>query len=118
MNSWFKGRMQSFKYALHGVRLMLHQPNFRIHIVIFTCVICLAYFLQVSLTDWALLIIVSGLVFVAEGINTAIETLTDLVTLEKNKRAGIAKDIAAGAVLLAAVIAVTAGLIIFSKYLL
>ncbi len=118
MKSWINQRRLSFKYAINGIRLMTKQTNFRIHIIVFSLVVALATYLQISSNDWVLILLVSGLVFVAEGINTAIESLTDLVTMEKNKQAGNVKDIAAGAVLIAAIISITTGLIIFSKYIL
>jgi diacylglycerol kinase (ATP) len=109
-----KKRMRSFGFAWNGIRLMFAtQPNAVIHFIAMVLVVVLGFFFQISLTEWALVVFAIGLVLSAEAFNTALENLVDLASPEYNERAGRVKDIAAGAVLLAAICAVIIGLIIF-----
>jgi diacylglycerol kinase len=75
-------------------------------------VIVLGIVFKLTIPEWCWLIFVIGLVFITEMLNTAIEFLTDLVSPEYNPLAKKVKDVAAGAVLFAAIIAVIIGLII------
>ena len=63
--------------------------------------------------EWIACIILFGLVISLELINTAIETTVDIAMPEKNEKAKLAKDVAAGAVLMSAIMAIVVGLIIF-----
>lgn len=99
--------LQSFGFAFRGIWLVARiERNFQIHLVAGVCVIGMAYWLECRPLEWAVLLLSMGLVFVAEALNTAIETVVDLVSPEFNTLAGRAKDVAAGAVLLAALTAV------------
>jgi diacylglycerol kinase len=69
--------------------------------------------LEISRTDWLAVVLAIGLVLVAEATNTALEELVNFVSPEYHKQAGIVKDVAAGAVLLAAIIALVVGLLVF-----
>ena len=114
-----KKRILSFKYAIQGVVYLLKtQPNSRIHLLAAIAVVLLAYGLEVSNAEWGVLMLAIGSVIAAETFNTSIEALTDLVSPEHHRLAGIAKDTAAGAVLLTAMGAAAAGLIIFVPKLL
>lgn len=73
---------------------------------------------QIKRQEWIIIIFCMGFVFVTEMVNTAIEKSVDLVSQSENKKAGIIKDIAAGAVFIAAFTALVIGLIIFIPYLL
>jgi len=98
---------QSFGYAIRGIWLVAQsERNFQLHLLAIVVVIPLAVFVDCSALDWAILCLAMGLVLVAESLNTAIETVVDLVSPEYHPLAGRAKDIAAGGVLLAAVTAV------------
>ena len=98
---------ESFGYAIRGIWLLTQRErNFQIHLVASVVVIILAIVVRCNAYDWALLCVAMGLVLVAESLNTAIETVVDLVSPEYHPLAGRAKDIAAGAVLLAALTAV------------
>lgn len=108
----------SFKYALEGVISALkEEPNLKIHILIAIVVLGLSYFLQISKQDWINIILVIGFVFAIEFTNTAIEAVVDAFTDKKHPGAKLAKDISAGAVLLAALTAVILGILIFVPYL-
>ena len=105
--------IKSFQYAIAGVAYVLRtQRNAKIHAAAFMVVLAMAAWLQLPALHWAVLILTSGLVFVAEIANTVIETLVDLVSPDHHDLAGRAKDVAAGAVLCAAVLAVVVGAIV------
>ena len=109
-----KARARSFRYAFRGLMLVfLHQHNFRIHVTAALAAILLGIIFKISSTEWMFIIAAIGLVFTAETFNTAIEEMTDLVSPQQNNKAGNIKDIAAGAVLLAAFTALAIGLVIF-----
>lgn len=104
-----------FRYAWKGItHLIRTQRNARIHLAIAAIVIIAGYLLDISTTEWLIVTVCTGMVFSAEIFNTAVEYLTDLVSPGYNKTAGTVKDLAAGAVLVAALAAAGAGLIIFA----
>ena len=109
-----KKRVKSFKYAFSGISyLVKSQHNAWIHLTVMVFVIIAGVALDVSFTEWCFLIFAIGFVLAAEAFNTAIEELTNLVSPEYNQKAGKVKDVAAGAVLIAAIVAAITGLIIF-----
>jgi diacylglycerol kinase len=109
-----KKRIESFKYAFRGIAMVLKsEKNMLIHLIISILVLICGILFQISTTEWMICLLCFGLVFSTEMINTAIETLVDLVSPNHHKLAGKAKDIAAGAVLVAAIFAAITGLIIF-----
>ena len=108
------GRLRSFVYAGRGiVQVFRSEPNAKIHLLAAGLVMTLGVVLNVSKRDFALLAFAITLVFVTETINTAIERLTDLASPEHHPLAAQAKDIAAGAVLLASIGAMVIGAIVF-----
>ncbi len=98
----------SFKYAWAGVRYAFAtQRNFRIHTIIGTLAISLGLFLKVSAVEMALVTLTCAIVMVLELLNTAIESVVDLTVKQTyHELAKIAKDCAAGAVLISAIAAV------------
>ena len=76
-------------------------------------VIISGFIFKISITEWIICIVLFGLVITVELINTAIETTVDIVMPEKNEKAKLAKDIAAGAVLVSAIASAIIGIIIF-----
>lgn len=107
-------RWSGFADAWNGLRLLVRtQPNARVHLAATLAAWLLGALLRLTLGEWAALVIVTALVWVAEGLNTAIEMIVDLVSPERQPLAGWAKDVAAGAVLLAAAAAVLVGAILF-----
>lgn len=109
-----KKRLNSFKYAGAGIAdLIRNTPNAKIHLAAALLSIFLAYYFSVSKMEWCMIIFCIALVFAAEALNTALEYLTDLVTSDYHELAKKAKDVAAGAVLIAATGSVCIGLIIF-----
>ena len=104
----------SFKYAIEGIITGIkNETNMKIHITIMIFVIIFGIVLKISKIEWIICIILFGLVISSELMNTAIENTVDLITMEKNPKAKIAKDVAAGAVLVNAVTSAIIGLLIF-----
>ncbi len=109
----FKQIYKSFYFAGSGLIYALKsQRNMRIHLTIFLLVLLICRWLKISSVEWAIIIFVAGLVFITELLNTALETTVDLEIQEYNKQAGIVKDLAASAVLVASVVSVIIGIII------
>jgi len=117
-NFSLRARTKSFQYAFAGLgHVIQNEHNARIHITASIAVILAALHFQLSLRDFALLVLVITAVFFAETINTAFEHLCDVVSPEKNQSVKFAKDIAAGAVLICTIGACLIGLIIFLPYI-
>jgi len=111
-------RWESFRCALAGVAYVLRtQRNAHIEIAATAIVIAVGLWLQVTRLEWVLLATTIGLVFAAEMINTAVECAVDLITLEHIPLARIAKDVAAGGVLITILAACVVGLLIFGPRL-
>jgi undecaprenol kinase/diacylglycerol kinase (ATP) len=89
------------------------EHNARIHLVAAIIVIAGGIVFSVSLLSWVLLVLAIGLVFMAELINTSLEHLADVISPEKNEKIKKAKDLAAAAVLVSAIMAVVIGLMVF-----
>jgi len=107
-------RLKSFTYAFKGLILFLKtEHNAWLHLAAAFLVICLGFALKISNYDWCLLSGSIGMVFITEAFNTAIEKLTDVVSPEHSEKAGMVKDIAAGAVLIASMVALVTGALIF-----
>ena len=85
----------------------------KVHILIMLLVIIAGIILEISQTEWCICITLFAIVISAELFNTAIETVVDMITKEKNEKAKLAKDISAGAVVVVAIAAAIIGLIIF-----
>ncbi|PEJ93059.1 diacylglycerol kinase family protein [Bacillus toyonensis] len=113
-----KGKLlDSFGYAIAGIFFCLrHERNMRIHYLAAVIVICCGFYFHITKIEWVVLLIVIGIVMGLEMVNTAVEKTVDLVIADIHPFAKIAKDVAAGAVLLFAVIAVIIGAIIFVPY--
>jgi diacylglycerol kinase (ATP) len=109
-----RSRVKSFSHALAGLRQFVgREHNARIHVAATLAVIVTGFLLHVSYTEAAILAVVTGLVWVAEIVNTCMERLSDVITRERHPEIKLVKDLAAGAVLVAAIIAVVTGLLIF-----
>lgn len=98
-------------FAWHGLRLAVcRESSFRTHLLAAAGVLAVLLALRPALVWWAVLALASGLVLVAELLNSALEALVDHLHPERHPEIGAAKDIAAGAVLVASLIAVGVGL--------
>lgn len=110
----FRARLQSFRYAIRGLMILIREePNARIHLTATALVGLTAYSWGVSRAEGAALALAIGLVFAAEALNTAIETLCDLVSAERNEGIGRVKDLAAAAVLMASLAALAVAVFVF-----
>lgn len=115
----FKSRLGSFRFALNGLRSLLkYEHNSRIHFVAAIITIVLGIIFRINLSEWSLLIVVIGIVFITELFNSSLESLADRIDSEWNEQIRKAKDYAAAAVLVSAVIAIIAGCLIFIPKLL
>lgn len=114
----FTGRIRSFKYAFSGIGIMIQsQHNAWLHTLATSLVIGAGLFLQITRLEWNWLILAIMAVWSAEALNTAFEFLADATTTSYHPLIGKAKDVAAGAVLIAAIGSVIIGLLIFSPYI-
>ncbi|MGQ9904947.1 MAG: diacylglycerol kinase family protein [Anaerolineae bacterium] len=106
--------LASFRFACEGVAHAFRtQRNFRIHCAILLAVIVAGAVTGLAVEQWAILAAVTGLVFQAELLNTAIEAITDRASPDIHPLAKVAKDCAAGGVLVSAIVAVVVGALIF-----
>lgn len=106
--------LRSFKYALSGIRFALKsERNMRFHCGAAAVVIALGLWLSISRMEWCLILIAIALVMSLELVNTAIEQAVNLASPDRHPVAKAAKDVAAGAVTLAAFFASIIGLIVF-----
>lgn len=107
----------SFKYALEGIAAALRQePNLKFHLLIGLLIIILSAFLKISTQDFIIILILIGFVVAVELTNTAIEAVVDGFTENSHPAAKMAKDISAGAVLVAATTAAVVGIWIILPY--
>lgn len=105
---------KSFGYAFEGIFAGIRgERNMKIHCFAAVCVIVAGVLFHISVTEWCICLVLFGLILSLELVNTAIEAVVDLVTEDKKPLAKLAKDTAAGAVLIADVMAAMAGLLIF-----
>ena len=113
IREYFVARAQSFEHAFHGWCYVLRtQRNAWIHAAISAAVLLMAFWLRLLLRDWAVLVLTIALVWAAEFINTALEALVDLVSPQQHPLARVGKDVAAAAVLLAALASILVGLLL------
>lgn len=109
-----KKKSIGFSYAFNGIKEVIKmERNFQIHLISATLVIIIGIFLNISLVEWLIITLTIGLVLIAELINSAIEQIIDYIKPDRHPTAKLIKDIGAGAVLVAAIIAVIVGLIVF-----
>lgn len=114
MESW----RRRFGFAIRGFSETLRrEPSMRVHAAAALAVAGMAWWLRVSSVEAAVLLLAIGLVISAEVMNTAVERLADRVCRERDEGIRIAKDAAAGAVLVASVAAAVAGLLILGPKL-
>lgn len=115
----FRFRLKSFRYAFNGIKEALNsQANLFVHCVATCIVVAMGAYVELNRCEWMAIVIACGFVWATEIINTSIEYLTDLVSPNYHEKAGKVKDLAAGAVLVAAITAGIIGLLIFVPHLL
>ena len=116
--SW-KARLKSFSYAGSGFRALFRtEHNAWIHFTLTGAALLSGVVLGISRVEWIALVIAFGLVWMAEIFNTCLEKVMDFLTEERHPQIKIIKDLAAAAVLTAAIVAFVVGLLIFIPKLL
>lgn len=110
--------IRSFRYATEGTAYLLRtQANVRIHLLAAIAVIALCSFLSLNSIEWAIIGLCIAFVWSSEAFNTAIETLCDRITTERDQQIKIVKDVSAAATLFAAIGAACTGVIVIGPKL-
>jgi diacylglycerol kinase len=105
--------VRSFRFAFAGLGYLFRtQRNARIHLIVGTIACALGAWLKIGRVEWAVIVFTIALVLILEGLNTAMEAAIDLASPEVHPLAKVAKDLAAGMVLIAAIASVAVGLLI------
>ncbi|MGB5942711.1 MAG: diacylglycerol kinase family protein [Leeuwenhoekiella sp.] len=116
-NGFFKGRLLAFKYAFQGAwYLFKNEPPVKVQFITALVVCAAGFYFDITRTEWMLQLLSIGLVLSIEGCNTAIEKIADFIHPEYHVKIGVIKDVAAGAVFIAATAAFIVGLIIYVPY--
>jgi len=111
---FLKSRIESFHFAIKGLQHVIKtQKNAHIHLIASFLVIMLAVWLEISLNHWITLFLVIGLVWISEFLNTALEVIVNLASPDRHPLAKVGKDVGAASVLIAAILAVIIGILIF-----
>lgn len=110
----FKRFLSSFKYSLQGLKYAYkNEQSMLIHFIATLLIVILGFLLNISLTEWAIVLIAIGVTLAAELINTAIEAAVDLITLEIHPLAKVAKDCGSAATFVFSMLTAVIALIIF-----
>ena len=122
INRYLQARIRSFGYAFNGLRVLLltqphAQPHAQLHALATVAVLIAGKILHLHRWEWVAILLCIGMVWMAEALNTALEFLADEVSLEKRERIGKAKDVAAGGVLITALISVAVAVLVFRNHL-
>lgn len=106
--------MQTFKHAWDGfVTLIRTQWNARIHLAMTVLVLVLAWRFKIDKGEWIAVLLAVSIVWITEAFNTAIEVICDMIEPNQNPKIKIIKDVAAGGVLIGAIISLAVGIIVF-----
>lgn len=112
-------RRGGFRDAVRGLVWMARtQSHARVHLTATAFVLGLSAWLQLGFVEWGLVLFAIGAVWTAEAFNSALEELADALHPEHDAGVGRAKDVAAGAVLIAAITAALVGLLVLGRRLL
>ena len=115
----FRKVLRSFRFAGQGIiDLFRYENNAKVHLLLATLVIAAGVYLDLSRTEWAVILTQIGLVWAAEAFNTAIEKLCDFVSPGLHPQIKAVKDMSSGAVLILSITAVAVGIIILGSHLL
>jgi diacylglycerol kinase len=118
MYDFITGRIRGGGYALKGAWLLLrHEPSIQVQFVLSILVTIAGFYFDITATEWVMQLLAIGLVMCTEGLNTAVENIADFVHPDFHIKIGRIKDVAAGAVFFAAVIASIIGAIIYVPYI-
>ncbi len=115
--SFLVGRLRGGKYALKGAWILVStEPSIQVQAVIAILMTLLGFYIGITPTEWMLQIFAIGLVISIEGLNTAAEGIADFMHPDFHSKIGYIKDVAAGAVFIAAITATIIGLLIYVPY--
>ena len=117
LSVWARRRANSFGYAFKGLSRLYRETNARIHALATLLVVAIGVTLHLAPLEWTLLALAATVVWVAEALNTALEALSDAAVPQYSPLIATAKDVAAGAVLLAAFGAAAVGVLVFLPHL-
>ncbi|SDH34285.1 diacylglycerol kinase [Winogradskyella thalassocola] len=107
-------RIKSVGFAFKGMLILIRtEASIKVQLCIALAVIIAGFYFDISKTEWIAQIAMIGLVLSIEGINTAIEAIADFIHPDYHKKIGLIKDVAAGAVFIASIAAVTIACIIY-----
>lgn len=113
-NSFFTGRLKSIGFAIKGAfKLITTEHSVMVQSTIALLLIIAGFVFEISREEWMMQILAFGLVLGIESLNTAVEKIADFIHPEFHNKIGFIKDIAAGAVLFAALAAIAIGLLIY-----
>ncbi|UZO79715.1 diacylglycerol kinase family protein [Aquimarina sp. ERC-38] len=116
---FIKGRLKGAGYAAKGAILLLKtEPSIQVQFVVSIVVTFLGLYFNISRYEWLFQIFAIGLVMSLEGVNTAVEGIADFIHPDFHHKIGVIKDVAAGAVCIAALTATIIGLWIYIPYFL
>ncbi len=108
----------SFKNAFAGLGWAIRtQPNFRVHLTLTGIALFFSWYFRITRMEWTIIVFTIVLGLTAELVNTALESMTDLITKEWREEAKVAKDVSAGMMLTTAIGAVIVALVIFGQYI-
>ena len=117
-SEYLRSRLRSIQIAFGGIiHVLVTQQNARIHAGFTVAVILLGLLLDISYLEWMILLLVIGSVWSAEFFNTAVELVADHVSPDEDPVVKIIKDVSAGGVLIAVIISILIGLLIFGPRL-
>ena len=104
----------SFKNAFRGLAWAIKtQPNFKIHLILSFVALAASYYLSISYGELLIILTFIAIGLALEAVNTAFELTTDAIDVKWREDIGLAKDVAAGAMLIFSIMAVAVSLIIF-----
>ena len=114
-DSFIQGRLKGAKYAFKGALILLRtEASVQVQFIIATLLTIAGFYFKISSTEWMFQTLAIGIIMSIEGINTAIEEIADFIHPEFHNKIGLIKDIAAGAVFIAAIAATIVGFIIYT----
>tara|TARA_R110000868_G_scaffold104694_2_gene288596 strand:+ start:5953 stop:6318 length:366 start_codon:yes stop_codon:yes gene_type:complete len=112
--SFLVNRIKSVGFAFRGAILLIRtEASIKIQVCIAVLVTIAGFYFDISKTEWILQIFAVALVLGVEGMNTAVEKISDFIQPEFDKKIGFIKDISAGAVMLVSIASTIIGLIIY-----
>ena len=112
--SFFLNRIKSVGFALRGMFLLLRtEASIKVQFVIALITAAAGFYFDISTMEWIVQCLAIGMVMGIEGMNTAVEKLSDFVQPDHDEKIGFIKDVSAGAVMIVSILAFTIGLLIY-----